>query len=145
VPETRTVIDCVVAPFDQILPVALLEVRTTLSPVQNVVGPLAVTIGPAGVGLTVTDTELEGRETQLPSLTTTENVPEADTVIDCVVAPFDQILPVALLDVKITLSGVQNVVGPLAVMVGVAGSGFTVTTIGAEKDEQPKILVRLTT
>ncbi len=145
VPDANTVIDWVVAPFDQIFPVALLEVNITLSGVQNVVGPLAVTVGPAGVGLTVTVIAFEGAELQLPSLTTTEKVPDANTVIDCVVAPFDQILPVALLEVNITLSPVQKVVGPLAVTVGVAGSGLTVTTIGTEKEEQPKIFVRLTT
>jgi hypothetical protein len=72
VPDTSTVIDCVVAPFDQILPVALLEVKITLSGVQKVVGPLAVMVGPAGVGLTVTVMTFEEAETQLPLSTTTE-------------------------------------------------------------------------
>ena len=49
-----TVIDWVVAPLYQTLPVALDEVRVTDPPAQNVVGPLAVTVGTAGWGLTTT-------------------------------------------------------------------------------------------
>ncbi len=48
----------------------------------------------------------------------------------CVVAPPGvQTLSVALLEIKITLSPEQKVVGPPAVIVGVAGSGFTVTAM----------------
>ncbi len=134
-PGVETVIDCVVAPFDQALPVALLEVRITVRPGQKVVGPLALIVGVAGVGLTVTVIAFEGAETQFPSSTTTEKVPDASTVIDCVVAPFDQIFPVALLEVNITLSPEQKVVGPLAVTVGPAGVGLTVTVIAFEGAE----------
>jgi hypothetical protein len=52
--------------------------------------------------------------------------------MDCVVAPFDQKLLVAEEDVSVTEPPVQNVVGPLVVMVGTEGIGFTVTVIGAE-------------
>lgn len=52
--------------------------------------------------------------------------------MDCVVAPFDQKLFVAEEDVKVTEPPAQNVVGPLAVMVGTVGSGDTVTAIGAD-------------
>jgi hypothetical protein len=41
-------------------------------------------------------------------------------------------LPVALLEVSVTLPPVQKVVGPPGVIVGVGGSGLTVTTVGAE-------------
>jgi hypothetical protein len=41
-------------------------------------------------------------------------------------------LPVALLEVKVTLPPAQNVVGPPGVIVGVAGSGFTVTVVAVE-------------
>jgi hypothetical protein len=42
-------------------------------------------------------------------------------------------LPVALLDVSVTLPPKeQNVVGPPGVIVGVAGSGFTVTVVAEE-------------
>jgi hypothetical protein len=41
-------------------------------------------------------------------------------------------LPLALLDVKVTLPPVQNVVGPPGVIVGVAASGVTVTVVAVE-------------
>ena len=47
-------------------------------------------------------------------------------------------MPVAALEVKVTLPPVQNVVGPLAVTVGPLTGGATVTTIGADaEDVQP--------
>ena len=57
-------------------------------------------------------------------------------MIDWVVAPVDQVFPVADEDVRVTELPAQNVVGPPAVIVGTVGSGFTVTTSGAEVDEQ---------
>ncbi|MNW70982.1 hypothetical protein D3C74_505600 [compost metagenome] len=51
------------------------------------------------------------------------------------VAPFDHVFPVAADDVKTTEPPAQNVVGPPAVIVGVAGSGFTVTVVGADMIE----------
>ena len=66
------------------------------------------------------------------------------TVMDCVVAPVLQVLPVALLLVSVTLSPGHNAVGPLGVIVGVVGSGITVTTVGKEVEVQPKILLRTT-
>ena len=47
----------------------------------------------------------------------------------CVVAPLLQTLPVAALEVKITFPPSQKVVAPLAVIVGVTGNGFTVTSM----------------
>ena len=41
-------------------------------------------------------------------------------------------MPLALLEVSVTLPPAQNVVGPPGVIVGVAGSGFTVTTVAEE-------------
>jgi len=41
-------------------------------------------------------------------------------------------LPLALLEVSVTLPPLQNVVGPPALIVGVAGVGFTVTVDDAE-------------
>jgi hypothetical protein len=46
--------DCVVSPEDHVLPVAAEEVKVTLPPVQNEVGPLAEIVGVAGVAVTVT-------------------------------------------------------------------------------------------
>ncbi len=59
-------------------------------------------------------------------------MPAAKTVIDCVVAPVLQVLPTALLDVKITLSPEQKVVGPFGVIVGVGGLGLVTTLISAD-------------
>ena len=59
-------------------------------------------------------------------------MPLAETVMDCVVAPFDQVFPVELDDVSVTELPVQNVVDPLADIVGVVGTALTVTTVGAE-------------
>ena len=53
------------------------------------------------------------------------------------VAPVLHVLPVAELDVKVTDPPLHNVVGPLAVIVGVAGDELTVTVVPADVDEQP--------
>ena len=58
-------------------------------------------VGVAGTGLTVTTVGAEVTE-QLPLETVTEYETLVDTVIDCVVAPFDQVFPVADEDVKTT-------------------------------------------
>jgi hypothetical protein len=52
--------------------------------------------------------------------------------MDCVVAPLDQKLFVAEEDVRVTEPPAQNVVGPLAVIVGTAGIVFTITLTGAD-------------
>ena len=52
-------------------PVALLEVRVTLPPAQNVVGPLGVIVGVGGVGFTVTVVEADGALGQPLAVTTT--------------------------------------------------------------------------
>lgn len=55
------------------------------------------------------------------------------------VAPVDQVFPVADDEVRITEPPVQKVVGPPAVMVGTAGSGFTVTVVAVELDTHDAI------
>jgi hypothetical protein len=82
-----------------------------------------------------TETTLEVSDVQLPSCTSTQKLPAAKTVIDCVVAPVLQMFPVALLLVSVTLSPAQKVVGPLAVMDGVAGCGLLVTLRKADVSE----------
>jgi hypothetical protein len=54
-----------------------------------------------------------------------------------VVAPLLQKLPVALLLVSVTEPPGQKVVGPLAVITGVAGSVFTTTLMLALVELQP--------
>ena len=61
----------------------------------------------------------------------------------CVVAVVDHTLFDALLEVSVTLP-VQNVNGPLAEMVGVAGAVLTVTTVAAEVAEQVVPLLAVT-
>ena len=41
-------------------------------------------------------------------------------------------MPLALLEVSVTLSPEQNVVGPPGVIAGVAGTGFTRTAVAAD-------------
>jgi hypothetical protein len=61
--------------------------------------------------------------------------------MDGVVAPVDQLLPVAEEDVSVTLPPSQKVVGPLAIMVGLAGNGLTVTVVPTEGAEvQPPLV-----
>jgi hypothetical protein len=63
-------------------------------------------------------------------------------VIDCVVAPVDQRLPVTEDEVSVIVLPVQKELGP--VMVGVACAGLAVTTWAAEVAEQPAALVTVT-
>ena len=53
----------------------------------------------------------------------------------CVVAPVLHKFPVAAEEVRITLPPEQNVIGPLADMVGM-GLGLTVTTVAADVPPQ---------
>jgi hypothetical protein len=132
----ETVTDCVVAPFDQRFPLAAEEVSTTLSPSQNVVGPPADIVGVAGIGLTVTTVAAEGDDVQAPSVVVTVYDPGVVTVMEGVVAPFDQVYPNVDDDVRVTEPPSQNVVGPLAEIVGVAGVGLTVTACAADEPEE---------
>ncbi len=104
------------------------------------VGPLAEIVGVAGVGLTVTVVFAEFPEEQPFAITSTVNDPEVETVMDCVVAPFDQILPVADDEVNTTEPPEQKVVAPLAVIVGTVGKAVTVTLVAAEVAEQKPLL-----
>jgi ABC-type glycerol-3-phosphate transport system substrate-binding protein len=116
------------------------EVRVIVLPVQNDVGPLMVGVG--GTGLAVTTNGADVAEQPLALVTLTLYEPAAETTMDCVVAPVDQRLPVAEDDVSVIALPVQNEVGPL--IVGVGGSGLTVTTNGADVAEQPFALVTVT-
>jgi len=129
-----------VAPVDHVLLDADDDVNTTEFPAQIVVDPPAEIVGVAGVGFTVTVSLLEFPEEQPFAIISTENKPEAETVMDCVVAPFDQRLPVADDEVKTTEPPEQNVVDPLAVIVGTVGNAFTVIPIGDDIAEQKPLL-----
>ena len=74
-------------------------------------------------------------EEHAPLITETEYDPSFKTVIDCVVAPLDQIFPVADDEVSVTLPPWHKVVAPEAEIVGVSGNALTVITVGAEAAE----------
>lgn len=76
-------------------------------------------------------------------MTLTLYEPEVVTVIDFVVAPDDHKYAVPVVAVSVTEPPVQNVVGPLAVMVGV-GADPTVTAVADDVAEQPFICDTLT-
>lgn len=65
-------IDCELAPVDQVFPVVYEEVNTTDPPVHNEVDPPAVMIGAAGIGFTVTLITFDEAEEHDPSTITTE-------------------------------------------------------------------------
>ena len=73
--------------------------NTTEVPSQKEVSP-GETMGAGGTGFTVTTVGSEGRAQ--PGMATTK-VPELETVMVCVVCPFDQTFPVATLDVSCTV------------------------------------------
>lgn len=68
-----------------------------------------------------------------------EYVPLVVTVIVWVVSPVDHIFPAAAEEVKVTDPPSQNVVGPLAVIVGAVAIGTTVTTVATDVAEQPPV------
>ena len=112
-------------------------VRVTLPPAQNVVAPLAVMVAVAAA-LTVTVCE-EVAEQPLASVTVTEYevVAAGETVIDCVVAPVDQLNDTPPLAVSVALPPAQMEDGPL---IAAVGGGLTVTTVGADVALQPPLL-----
>ena len=127
--------DWAVEPFDQVLLFKLEEVNVTDSPVQNVVGPLALIVGIAGKELTVTKVGSDAVE-QFPFVTDTEYVPLWLTIIDWLVEPFDQTLFDKLEDVNVTEPPVQKDIGPLWLIVGADGEVLTVIIVGSDVDEQ---------
>jgi hypothetical protein len=92
----------------------------------------AVTVG---IGFTVIAVGADVEE-QPEEETVTVYEPLVVTVIDCVVAPPDQVFPVGEEEVKVMEPPAQKVVGPLAVIVGTAGNGFMVTVVAVDVDEQ---------
>jgi hypothetical protein len=132
--------DWVVAPVDQTLPAAEEEVSVMVAPAQKEAGPLMV--GATAAGLAVTAFAAEVALQPFASVTVTVNVPAAETVIDCVVAPVDQRLPVAEDEVSVTVEPGQNDAAP--VIVGVAGAGFADTTFAADVAEHPLASVTVT-
>lgn len=92
-------------------------------------------VGTGGSGLTVI-TKGEEVEVHDPPETVTLYEPLAETVIDWVVAPVDQVFPVGDEEVKVMDPPAQNEPGPLPAIVGTGGVGFTVTAVAADVEEQ---------
>ena len=131
--------DCVVAPVDQVFPVAEDDVKTTDPPEQKVVGPPAVMVGAVGIEFTVTVVPADDEDVQPDAVAVTVYVPAVETVIEGVVAPVDQVLLDPADDVRPTDPPEQKVVGPPAVIVGVEGIGLTVIVVPDEADDvQPE-------
>lgn len=103
------------------------EVRRTEPPSQNVVAPPAAIAGTAGFGFTVTLVVADAPEEHPRKICSTVYDPVVVTVIDWVVSPVDHRFPEEAEEVKVTDPPSQNVIGPEAVIVGTAGSGFTIT------------------
>jgi hypothetical protein len=139
-PAAETTIDCVVSPVDQRLPATDDEVSVMLLPAQKDDGP--VMVGVAGAGFAARAKAAEVAEQPLASVTLTVYEPAAETMIDCVVSPVDQRLPVAEDEVNVAAPPAQKAAGPL--MTGVAGSGLEVTAKGAEVALQPLASVKVT-
>ena len=127
--------DWVVSPVDHKLPPVEEDVSTTEDPAQiDSVVPVTI-VGTGGREFTVTVCGAEEPEEHPLEITCTKNVPEVFTVIDWVVAPFDQKLLLGEEEVKVTDPPAQKVVALLAVMVGTAGIVFTITFTGADGAE----------
>jgi hypothetical protein len=103
----------------------------TEPPGQNDVGPPAVMTGVDGLALTVTVVGAEVALQPLAFVTVTLHEPVVVTLIDCVVAPFDQRYDVPAFAVSVTLPPAQKVVGPAA-LIEAAGSAFTATFTGCD-------------
>ena len=94
---------------------------------------------------TVTTVATDGNEVHPLLVTATVYEPDEVTFMLCVVAPPGvHVLPVADDEVSVTLPPVQKVVGPPAVIVGVDGIGFTVTTLAIDGDDVHPLLVTFT-
>lgn len=103
---------------------------------QKVVGPPGVIVGVAGIGFSFTITVFETAEVHPNATTRTVTDWAAGTVAVVPVpkVPLQTLLAGAL-EVNSTEPPVQNEAGPTGVMEGVVGTGFTVTTTGAETAE----------
>ena len=133
-------IEEVVAPVDQTLPVSDDDVSVMLEPAQKADGP--VIVGTAGAALAVTTFAADVAWHPLAPVTVTVYEPAAVTVIDCVVAPVDQRFPVAEDDVSVMLDPAQKADGP--VIVGTVAAGLAVTTFATDVAWHPLASVTVT-
>ena len=144
-PETVTgrvtlVMEPLAVPVQDKSPVAVPEITTLPSVAEQAVGLLCVPMVMAGVGFTVTLVVADAPEIQPLTVDVTVIAAELLTVMDCVVSPVDQVFPVEAEEVSTTLPPEQKVVALPAVIVGVAGTAFTVSVAVVEFAE-PQPLV----
>ena len=120
------------------------EVKVTVPPTQNVVGPFALIIGAVGFVSTVISTGSEVAEQPATLVTVTVYKPAFETTIELEVSlAWLHKLFVLLLLKRVTLLPWQNVVGPNAFIEGCTGFSSTTTLIGAEETEQPLTSVKV--
>src|SRR5471032_3067468 len=96
----------------EVAPVATTESVVEV-PATIVADSGCVVIVSAATGFEVTTNGAEIAEQPLTLVTATVYDPAAETVIDCVVAPVDQMLPVADDEVSVTVVPAQKDAGPL--------------------------------
>ena len=140
-PDTVTVIACVVAPLDHRYDPPLLAVSVTLPPAQKLVGPLAAIVAVAAAPTVTVCDALAEQPLASVTLTLYVVVATGATVIDALVAPFDHRNDVPPLAVRVTLAPAQLVLGPAIVAVGF---GFTVTFTGVDAPVHPVAAVTVT-
>ena len=119
------------------------EVSVRTEPGHTLSELLAVTVGTAGVELALTVIGVDVPEQDPPPVVTV-NVPDVETVMDCVVAPFDHWYDDALLQVNMTLLPGQNAVGPDADTTGAVPVPAFDTTAAADVAFVPEELVTRT-
>lgn len=92
--------------------------------------------GAGGFASTFTDIGSDDAEAHpFPSMKITLYTPLVVTIMSCVIALVDHELPFGSEEDSVTESPEQKVVGPLGVITGAAGIGFTVMVTGAEAGE----------
>lgn len=101
-------------------------------------------VGLAGKLFTVITTGIEAKDEHPNAVALTVKLPFVVTLKVLVIAPVLQTLPDVALDVKVTEPPEQNVVGPLAVTVGVAGIGLTTILAGIDDAEKHPNAVAMT-
>ena len=127
------------------MPLALLDVSSTLPPVQKVVGPPGVMVGVAGIGFTTT-LVVPAAEVQPLTVTVTEYVPASAAVaLERVGFCRDEAKPFGPVHAYVAPAtvGVESAIvvpsqyGPPLEAVGVAGAAFTTTVVVPAAEVQP--------
>ena len=127
------------------LAVGLETLNVVFPPAQKLAVPDEI-LGVAGAAFTVTTIACEIALVQPLAIARAVKVPACVTVISSPMAPllhkYVTLAPMAAMP-KVALPPAQKLVAVAAAMIGVAGTGFTVTiTVGANADVQPLEMAR---